>query len=252
MPDATSGILLVTPVWNDSARLADFGEQLARELAVRAMPVRWVIADDGSDPGEEARLEKLRTEFAGVYPGVELHFAERHLGKGAVVREAWGLDPGADWLAFVDADGSVSAKEFLDLIVEAIREDVSVMGIRKKTSETTVVESPWRGLAHHAFLWIAHVLLGLRGEDPQCGAKVLRAADYRRVAPLLAEHGLAFDSELLTALNENGATWTEVPVNWFEKKGGKVRPLRDAWGMLAALWRVRRRLRGGELRVDQE
>ena len=36
----------------------------------------------------------------------ELHFATRHAGKGAVVREAWALAPEADWLAFVDADGS--------------------------------------------------------------------------------------------------------------------------------------------------
>jgi hypothetical protein len=30
-----------------------------------------------------------------------------------------------------------------------------------------------------------------------------------------------------------------VPVTWIEKKGGKVKPFRDAWGMLAALLRIR-------------
>ena len=58
----------------------------------------------------------------------------------------------------------------------------------------------------------------------------------------LRETGLAFDSELLATLKRDGAEWLEVPVSWVEKKGGKVHPLRDAWGMLAALWRVRRRI----------
>ena len=44
------------------------------------------------------------------------HFAARHRGKGAVIREAWALDPTAAWLAFADADGSVNASDLLDLI----------------------------------------------------------------------------------------------------------------------------------------
>ena len=251
MPDPKPEILLVTPVWNDSKRLARFGDDLARELADRRMPVRWVIADDGSEVGEHRRLTNLRDAFAAVYPRVEVHFAGRHHGKGAVVREAWALDAGAGWLAFVDADGSVAAGDFLDLVATAVRAGSSVIGIRKKTEQTTVVESVWRGLAHRGFLTAVHVLLGLRCEDPQCGAKVLRGADYRHVAPVLRESGLAFDSELLAALDRNGCSWREVPVNWIEKKGGKVRPLRDGWGMLGALLRLRGRVRSGGLATDR-
>jgi hypothetical protein len=85
------------------------------------------------------------------------------------------------------------------------------------------------------------LLLGLQCEDPPCGAKIFKGEDYRRIADQLEENGLAFDSELLFALKRSGAAWLEVPVNWTEKKGGKVHPLRDAWGMLAALLRVRAR-----------
>jgi predicted glycosyl hydrolase (DUF1957 family) len=55
----------------------------------------------------------------------------------------------------------------------------------------------------------------------------------------LRENGFAFDSELLGHLAQAGCEWREVPVGWTEKKGGKVKPLRDAWGMIAALWRLR-------------
>lgn len=241
MSDRSDEILLVTPVWRDSSRLTDFGKELAEALARSPLPIHWVIADDGSGVREQESLGNLARDFAKVFSGVRLHFATRHLGKGAIVREAWSLDPAAGWLAFVDADGSVSPEEMLRLITDAVTADKSALGIRKRTATTQLEESPWRGIFHRGFLLLVRMMLGLRCEDPQCGAKIMRGGDYRRVAGGLRENGLAFDSELLFALKRDGSEWLEIPVNWIEKKGGKVRPLRDAWGMFAALIRIRLR-----------
>jgi glycosyltransferase involved in cell wall biosynthesis len=239
MPESRPQIVLVTPVWNDSARLAVYGPSLARALADSPLAVRWIIADDGSEPHEYELLNQLRDNLAAIFPNVETHFAVRHHGKGSVVREAWALAPDADWLAFVDADGSVSGDDMLGLIGRAVTSGVSVLGIRKRTATTRVVESIHRALVHRGFLLTVRLLLGLHCEDPQCGAKVIKGGDYRRIASLLVEHGLAFDSELLAALAHSGADWIEVPVNWVEKKGGKIKVLRDAWRMFTALLRIR-------------
>lgn len=234
-------ILLVTPVWNDSARLAGFGSELATALADSSLAIHWVIADDGSAAHDHAPLRELRDAFGEIFPRVHLHLAARHHGKGAVVREAWTLRPDAAWLAFVDADGSVTPAEMLRLIHAAVDSEVSVLGIRKRTATTQFVESPWRGIFHRGFLLAAHVMLDLQCADPQCGAKILRGSHYRRIAHGLFENGLAFDSELLCALKRDGAGWSEIPVTWIEKPGGKVRPLRDTWGMFRALLRIRKR-----------
>lgn len=235
-------ILLVTPVWKDSTRLAEYGKTLARAFAASPLPIHWIIADDGSGHDEHHRLTELRSSFARVFPHIGLHFAAQHHGKGSTVREAWALAPHAEWLAFVDADGSVTAEDLLQLIETALANRSSVIGIRKRTATTHVVESPWRSIFHRGFLLAVHLLLNLQCEDPQCGAKILKADDYRTIAHRLSENGLAFDSELLGTLKRSGADWLEVPVTWTEKKGGKVRPLRDAWGMLAALFRIRNRI----------
>ena len=239
MPESHPQIVLVTPVWNDSARLAVYSPSLARALAGSPLAVRWIIADDGSGPREHELLNQLRDNLAEVFPRVETHFAALHHGKGSVVREAWALAPDADWLAFVDADGSVSGDDMLGLIGRAVTTGVSVLGIRKRTATTRVVESLHRSLVHRGFLLTARLLLGLRCEDPQCGAKVIKGNDYRRIAHQLVEHGLAFDSELLAALAHSGADWNEIPVNWVEKKGGKIKVLSDAWRMFTALLRIR-------------
>lgn len=241
MPIATQKILLVTPVWNDSARLAGFGASLAAALAACSLPVRWVIADDGSGGSECDNLTKLCEQFGKLFPAVSVHFATRHGGKGAVVREAWLLEPDAEWFAFVDADGSVTAEDFLELLRVAVADDISVLGIRQRTSTTVLVESFWRGLAHRGYLALCRRLLGLTSQDTQCGAKVIRGDDYRRIRHRLIEDGLAFDSELLFSLARAGSSWREVAVSWEEKKGGKVSVWRDGWGVLMALIRMSRR-----------
>ena len=241
MPARPHEILLVTPVWNDSARLAGFGTALATALADSPLPIYWIIADDGSAARDHAPLRELRDAFGEIFPRVHLHLAAQHHGKGAVVREAWALRPDAAWLAFVDADGSVTPAEMLRLIHAAVDSEISVLGIRKRTATTEFIESPWRGIFHRGFLLATRVILGLHCADPQCGAKIFRGSHYRRIASSLLENGLAFDSELLCALKCDGSTWSEIPVNWLEKPGGKVRPLRDAWGMFKALLRIRQR-----------
>lgn len=241
-----SKVLLVTPVWRDADRLARFGTQLAHTLADTAHHVEWVIADDGSEKEERTKLRELLEQLTATHPNTYIHFADIHRGKGAVVRETWSLHPEADWLAFVDADGSLAPKELIRMINTAIKSNQSVMGIRKRTATTDVSLSLPRAIAHRLFILAVKILVGVRCEDPQCGAKILKASDFRAVAPSLEEPGLAFDAELLAALKAQGASWTELPVSWVEKDGGKVRPIRDAWGMLAALWKVRIRQRNGE------
>ncbi|MGD9417557.1 MAG: hypothetical protein Q7R22_001345 [Verrucomicrobiota bacterium JB025] len=242
MPESPNEILLVTPVWNDADRLGVFGETLAPALAACDLPIRWLIADDCSGGNQPERLAGLREKFSAIFPNVHLHIADAHRGKGSVVREAWTLRPDADFLAFVDADGAIPAPDLLCLIEQAVEQDSSVLGIRKRTDHTRVVASPYRNFIHYAFLFCAHHLLDLQCADPQCGVKILKGSDYRRIAHRLEEIGLAFDSELLATLKRSGSEWLETPVNWTEKKGGKVKPVRHGWGMLLALFRIRRRL----------
>lgn len=242
--EATS--VLVTPVWKDARRLAGFAPELARALATVPGDVRWVIADDGSGNEELEALEVIRQGVRGIFPQVSIHAAERHRGKGGVIREAWAAFPQARWLGFVDADGSVSAADVVSLLGMAERTGRSVIGVRVKTDETEVREGLWRGLRHRGFLAISRLLLALETEDTQCGVKVLAGDDFRRVEPNLCEEGFAFDVELLAELHSAGLSWQEVPVNWVEKDHSRLAP-GEWWRMLKALIRIQRRLMNREV-----
>jgi dolichyl-phosphate beta-glucosyltransferase len=240
-------IVLVTPVWNDSARLKGFGLLLAQELARSGLPVRWIVADDGSTAEEKNILQDLVGQFSSEHTAVELMSFDERSRKGGAIYRTWDACPEADWLAFVDADGAIDAASTIHLLQHccALGTDSGVVGIRHDTAQTPV-RRPWmRALSFRLFRALVRALIGIHFEDTQCGAKVIPASAYRAVSQQLMERGFVFDVELLLAIQQHGCRLEELRLPWNEIPGGKVHPLRDAWGMIAGLWRISRRLRAG-------
>ena len=245
VPIPNQSIVLVTPVWYDSDRLAVFGPRLAQALADSGLSVRWVVADDGSSAAEQARVTSLVEGLAKDYPRVEAQlFAERSRKGGAVYR-AWDAAADADFLAFVDADGAVDAASAVRLLQRAcaLGQNACVAGIRHDAADTPVRRPFGRAVSFRVFSFLVRGLLGISFEDTQCGAKIVPAAAYRAVAAGLQERGFVFDVELLLALGEYGCRIEPLRIPWNEIPGGKVHPLRDAWGMIAGLLRIRKRLK---------
>jgi len=248
MPKAPLNIVLVTPVWNDSARLERFGGQLAEALAGATLRVRWIIADDCSTAAEQAKLESLLLGFSAVYLQVELMCFEQRSRKGGAIYQAWDACAEADLLAFVDADGAIDASSTIHLLERAceLGGATGVVGIRSDSEDAPVRRSWTRGLSCRLFVGLVRALLGVQFDDSQCGAKVVPATAYRAVAGLLGERGFVFDVELLLALQRDGCSIEPLQIAWREIPGGKVSPLRDGWGMVAGLWRIRKRLQAGQ------
>ena len=92
---------------------------LAQALSKSDLPVRWIVADDGSSELEQAKISALVERLSVVYADVEVMlFAERSR-KGGAIYQAWSACPDADLLAFVDADGAVDARSTLRLLRHA-------------------------------------------------------------------------------------------------------------------------------------
>ena len=125
-------IVLVTPVWNDSKRLAIFAPELGAAICDSNLPILWVIADDGSNASERLKYEEITDYVRTLGCKVDTIRLKDRSFKGGVIYEAWNNYPQADWLAFVDADGAVSAKSILDLIYlnREKGEDACVVAVR--------------------------------------------------------------------------------------------------------------------------
>ena len=245
MPAILPKFLLVTPVWNDSVRLEHFGIELAKVLAISDLNITWVIADDGSDTEEVLQLERLMEKFSQIYSDVLLHLHPERSFKGGAIYQSWQQFPDADYYAFVDADGAVSADEFMRMLnCAAVSEnlDMSFVAVRQFSGSLAVYRSLLRRATFHLFRTLVRGIVGLKWMDTQCGAKVISGRSYRAVSERLVEDGFVFDVELLATLEQDAWPITELPIMWQEIPGSKLRLWRDLWFMTRGLVRIRRRL----------
>ena len=85
--------------------------------------------------------------------------------------------------------------------------------------------------------------LGLSSlHDTQCGFKLLRRATVEPILRAIETKGFAFDVELLARAERAGLRVAEVPVDWRDSRGSKVRLFPDALRMASDLIRIRVRL----------
>ena len=147
-------------------------------------------------------------------------------------------------LCFVDADGAVPAYE-VRIVVETLIADRghqwdALFGSRVKMLGSTVNRRASRHYTGRVFATFVSIMTGIEIYDSQCGLKVIRSDAYAAIAAHLKEKRFAFDVELTLLLIKNGFKIREMPINWEEVPGSKVKILTDSIRMFSGVLRMRR------------
>jgi len=236
--------VLVIPAYNEAERLPSYLEALRDVGVLGGRGWRVCVVDDGSEPEELAETRR-RIGSAGIAEGEDFVLLEGGVnhGKGWAVYRGW-----EEWaaevnlLAFADADGAVPAREVLRLT--RLAEQHSGKGIIASRVKLLghQVERTWkRHLSGRIFATLVGLMIHPGIYDSQCGLKIIPSAGYRVVRPFLEEMRFAFDVELLACLLDVGVEMQEVPVDWTDIPGSKVRLLRDSMRMAIALRAIQQR-----------
>jgi dolichyl-phosphate beta-glucosyltransferase len=241
---------ITIPCFRESKRLPVFLESLCRELAEAPFQASVLIVDDGSGYAEKAALHSVVDEFRSRYPrliGQPIYLKE-NLGKGGAVYAGWkaalsSSDP--ELLCFVDADGAVPGAEVRRLIAE-LSEDQdrrwdALFGSRIKLLGKRVHRRMTRHYTGRVFATFVSIVTGLEIYDSQCGLKVVRRSAYEAIAAQLKETRFAFDVELTLLLLKAGFAIREVPINWEEVPGSKVKLVKDSIRMFSGVVRITQR-----------
>jgi dolichyl-phosphate beta-glucosyltransferase len=251
-PVSPSTISVVIPAYNEGEHLPLFVENLTRVFLPQPAPaVEFIVSDDGSAPehserqrvsveAAQARLEAEGSPHRFVYLR-----AERNGGKGSAIRAGWShANPEAPWLAFLDADGAVSAEEFhrLAVLASGSPEADVIVGSRVKMAGRRIERSLLRHLQGRIFATLTESRFQLGFYDTQCGVKLLRASLLRPLLGLLQENRWLLDVELLALMQRQGARALEVPIDWEDPGQSKVIPGLDAAKMFWGLLRLKQRL----------
>jgi len=240
--------LLVIPCYHESKRLPGFLPELCEEMRAQGLAVEVQVVDDGSGPEEQAALARLLQPFQEAHAFVRpLLACPVNAGKGAAVYAGWEASAGFDFLAFVDADGAVPAREVrrvLALTYDAACAGTAIYAVRVPGAGRTVSRTVLRQLSGQVFRWLVRLLFALPVPDTQCGFKVIPAHAYRAISSRLREHRFCFDVELTCELLSSGTPILPVPIDWAESPGSRVRPA-TVKEMVLSLLRLRRRLSAG-------
>lgn len=236
---------LVVPCYRESGRIGHFLPDLCQQMMAFGQ-VKVLVVEDGSDAEESARMsliiEDLRASYACLLP---LKILPKNLGKGGAVYEGWACAEGAEWLAFVDADGACSAGEVARLIRGIAAPDsgpsVAYFASRIKMLGRRVDRLLKRHLLGRVYATLVSEILSVPVYDSQCGLKVIPRKAYEKIAGQLSVFGFAFDVELMVALLDTGCQIQEVPIDWHEVEGGKVNLFRDSWRMARDVMKIHSR-----------
>ncbi|HZD23066.1 MAG TPA: glycosyltransferase [Acidimicrobiia bacterium] len=235
--DDQDSLDIIFPAHNEAERIGPTLHAYRREFA--HPHVRFIVALDDCEDGTRDVVDR----HTRVDPRVEAH-AFPKLGKGGVIRQAF-AHCRADWVAFVDADGSIGPDQFVRLVHAARDADGAIASRRLPTSAVRGHRIISRRAASAMFAWLVRRLFALAYRDTQCGAKLIRREVLQRLLSRVSTNDLLFDLDLLLRADELGYRVVEVPTVWVSRPGSKVRLLRDlgdVTGSLLRLWRSRRKL----------
>ena len=103
----------------------------------------------------------------------------------------------------------------------------------------------WRTGSSKLFNMLARVITHVTVSDTQCPLKIMNRRG-REIMLATEEETWFFDLEFIALCERLGIGKVEVPVTWEEhrypNRGSKVRALRDGFGAVVAMWRIRSRL----------
>ena len=194
-------VCLVMPAYNEAGRNGlEFGISRAIEQAHQGLSGKYdddyeiFVADDGSTDNTVAIAEAAGATVLRL----------PHRGKGHAVRRGMQAT-GADFRAFVDADGSFHINDVIGLLDRVMRDaDVAVAERRRGTDMASPDANKWRALASKTISWASHKIVPTGVKDTQCGAKAFRGPVADKLYGLATVDEFASDIEIIWTAEKLG------------------------------------------------
>lgn len=231
-------LLLLIPAYNEESRiepvLREYGRYFQEHYRGK---FQLVVVLNGCRDNTLGVVQRVAKDFFCIS---YLDFAAP-IGKGGALIEGLKLAPLADVIGYVDADGA-SPPQALHALVKRIGEADCVIGSRWLPGAVLHQAQPWvRRFTSRCFHAIVELLFWLHIQDTQCPCKIMRRAAVEKIHPSLRIADLAFDVNLLVALDRAGFKILEVPTEWTDMIGSKVTSslFRSSLTMFLSVVRVR-------------
>lgn len=232
---------VVIPAYNEESRLPVYLNGILAHLQSLQFPWEVIIVDDGSIDSTASVVESFSLEDQRV----KLIRLPSNRGKGFAVKTGM-LQATGKLRLFADADGATPITE-LKRLKQAVDDGADIaIASRALHGRGTVVRAHLHRRVMGAIFNGLVNLVAVRGiKDTQCGFKLFTADCAQTVFSLQRIEDFGFDVEILFIGGKHGYRIVEVPVDWTEVKGSKVRLFHDSVKMFSDIFLVRKNNRLG-------
>jgi glycosyltransferase involved in cell wall biosynthesis len=233
---AAPDVLLLIPAYNEEQRVEPVLRDYAQYFRAH-YPGKFqvVVVLNGCVDDTQGVVERVAAEF----PEVSYLNFPAPIGKGGALIQGLKLAPRADLIGYVDADGATAPPAFLDLVQHCTDVDCAIGSRWLPGSVLHQAQSKQRRIFSRVFHALVQVLFRMGIVDTQCGAKVMRRQAVEAIHSSLCIADVAFDINLLYALKRQGFSIREVPTEWTDKLGSKIKLNKGALGILLSVFRLR-------------
>jgi dolichyl-phosphate beta-glucosyltransferase len=230
--DPSVYVSFVIPAYNEESRLPTMLNETIDYLEIRAsadnsFTYEILIVDDGS----RDKTADLVLRYAARNSKIRLLRQPQNMGKGAAI-QAGCLHARGSLILMVDADGATKIEEFAALEtklleLQTINKEVIVVGSRAHLSgkESKAQRTFIRKVLGLGFHWLTVVSGVGKIKDTQCGFKLFSREAAQWLFSTQHVQRWCFDAELLVIGQRRRMEIAEVPVEWKEIEGSKMKVL---------------------------
>ncbi len=216
---------MVFPAYNEAEGIGHAIEAALVELRRVSHSFEIIIAEDGSSDGTDAEADRLAAAHSEVR---HLHSTER-LGRGRALNIAFKESKGS-MLVYMDVDLASDITQ-LRALIDSIRGGADVATGSRMLPGSRVKRSLRRSFASWWYNALITVLFRTPVHDHQCGFKAFRRESLMGYIDEVEDTHWFWDTEVLIRAAQRGLKVVEIPVEWSEGPGTKVKLLRDSYGM---------------------
>jgi len=211
---------VIIPAYNEEKRIKNTLLEVGNYLAKQDYSYEIIVVNDGSTDKTLDIAEEVKSKIANLI----IINNKKNQGKGFVVRQGL-LNAKGEYRLFLDADNSASIEE-IEKFFPYIKQGYDiVIGSRAIKGANIISAQPWqRKFLGNSYRLMVKFFAGLWDfYDTQCGFKIFSSKSVNDIFPKCKINGWSFDVEVLILAKKLGYSAKEVPINWSDSPGTKVK-----------------------------
>ncbi|XOU94756.1 MAG: glycosyltransferase [Candidatus Kerfeldbacteria bacterium] len=231
-------LTIIIPAYNEAERI---GNTLDKYLEFyQEKNIEFLIVLNGCTDDTLSIVNKFKEEHPDRIRIINIKEA---IGKGGAVREGFNHSK-ADFIGYLDADGSTSPEEFKK-IIDGIEGIDGTIASRWKKGSKIVGANLLREIVSISFISFVKLLFFMPFIDTQCGAKIFKKEVIKDVLASLEINNMSFDVELLFRIHQAGYKVKEIPTIWIDNSdssaalGTPLNLLKTGFNMFITLIKIR-------------